>query len=451
MGVFLALTLCRAASAEDAPASSHEGDFGTRDVLTGNWGGERSTLEDSGILFGADTIDEIFGNVSGGTGTGAIYEGRLELLATLNLDKLLSWQNATFHVNAYQIRGRGLSENYLGNNLMTASNIEATRSTRLFDLWIEQLLLDGTISIRAGQIAADDEFFISQYAASFVNATFGWPVLMSASLPSGGPAYPLATPGLRASVAASDALSFSAAVFNGDPAGAGPGDPQLRDADGAAFRLNDAAFIIGEASLATNQQKDAPGLPATYKLGVWYHTGNFADQRFDTNGGTLASPTGTGVPAMHRSDYGAYLVADRMVWRDESSDERNIGVFFRLGGDPADRNEVTLYADAGLNFKGLFADRTDDVFGLAAAVGRIGARARALDADIRRLSGLDTPDRDSESVVEMTYRCQVTPWWSVQPDIQFVRHPVGEVALPTQPARPIPDAVLLGLRSAVLF
>jgi len=46
----------------------------------------------------------------------------------------------------YQIHGRGLSANYLGNNLLTASNIEASRATRLFDLWLQQQLFDGLSS-----------------------------------------------------------------------------------------------------------------------------------------------------------------------------------------------------------------------------------------------------------------------------------------------------------------
>ena len=61
-----------------------------------------------------------------------------------------------------------------------------------------------------GQIAADDEFITSQYASIFVNATFGWPDLTSANLPSGGPAYPLATPGVRVKAAFTDALSMYA-------------------------------------------------------------------------------------------------------------------------------------------------------------------------------------------------------------------------------------------------
>src|SRR5215210_5253378 len=109
---------------------------------------------------------------------------------------------------------------------MTASGIEALPSTRLYELWLEQKFFNDRIAVRAGQLAADTEFLVSQQATLFVNATFGWPAITAANLPSGGPAYPLATPGVRLKVAPTDELSFLAAIFNGDPAGPGPGDPQ---------------------------------------------------------------------------------------------------------------------------------------------------------------------------------------------------------------------------------
>jgi porin len=461
-GMLLALALGDAAAAQESgvatpdqptadngATSPHDGDFWTRDALTGNWGGERSALENAGVLIAADSIDETLGNVSGGIRTGAIYEGRLEVLATLKLDQLIGWTGATLHTNAYQIHGRGLSANDVGN-LMTVSNIEAMRTMRLYDLWIEQVLADGAVSIRAGQIAADDEFFISQYAANFINGTLGWPTIMANDLPSGGPAYPLATPGVRVNVAPTNELTLSSAVLNGNPAGAGTGDPQRRDAGGTAFRVNDGALFIGEASYETNQDKNATGLPASYKLGAWYNSNQFADQRFDNIGRSLAAPTSSGVPAQHPGDYGAYAVIDQGLWQDKGAG-RSFGVFARLGGAPSDRNLIALYADAGFNFQGLFASRADDVFGAAIAFAQISNRAQALDQDTRAFSGINSPMRDGEMTTEVMYRYQATPWWSLQPDAQFIRHPGGNVALSTNTTKAIPNAFVVGLRSAILF
>jgi porin len=47
-------------------------------------------------------------------------------------------------------------------------------------------------------LGADTEFFISDFAALYINGTFGGPDITLPDLPSfGGPNYPLATPGVR--------------------------------------------------------------------------------------------------------------------------------------------------------------------------------------------------------------------------------------------------------------
>jgi porin len=136
-----------------------------RDTLIGDLGGRRKDLEKQGLQLAATDIGETLGNLTGGMRRGVTYEGRLELALSADLEALASWTGAAFHVNAYQIHGQGLSASHIGN-LLTVSNIEARPSTRLFDLWLQRELVDGKVSFRAGQLAADDEFVVSQYAAN---------------------------------------------------------------------------------------------------------------------------------------------------------------------------------------------------------------------------------------------------------------------------------------------
>lgn len=435
----------------EAP-TSHAGDLWQRDALTGNWGGLRTALEDRGVQLGLNYIGEAFGNPTGGIEQGTIYEGRLEMLVSLDLEKTLGWAGAAFHANAYQIQGGGLSGNQL-NNFLLVSNIEAVRSTRLFDLWLEQQLFDGALSVRAGQLAADDEFFISLYGVNLLNSTFGWPGILTLNLPSGGPAYPLATPGVRVRATPTENLSLAVAVFNGDPAGPGPGDPQLRDPSGTSFRVNDGAFAIAEAAWAVNQGKASAGLPGTYKLGGWFHSGSFTDERFDTSGRSLADPVSSGIPATHNSDFGFYVIADQMVWREPGAVDQGLGVFLRLAGAPEDRNEISFYADGGVAYKGLLRGRDDDVFALGIAYAKVSSRASDLDRDARAFGAPNKPIRDFEAAIELTYRTQLAPWWSVQPDLQYIVHPGGNIANPNSRAasQAIPDALVIGLRTAILF
>jgi porin len=433
------------------PATADEGLF-ERDRLTGDWGGFRKQLEDAGINFGANDTSETLSNTSGGVRQLTIYQGLLDVSLNLDLEKLANWREATFYVDGYWISGRGLSENAIGN-LLFVSSIEALASTRLHDLWLQQEFLNHQISLRVGQIAFDDEFYISQYSAGFVNSSFGCPDTLSNDLPSGGPCYPFATPGARLRVAPTSDLTLSAAFFNGNPAPSGPGNPQVRNSSGTNFLIGQGGFMpIAELAYSFDEQPISSTTLSDVKLGAWYHTGEFPDQRRDSFGLSLANPASNGIPATHGSNFGAYIVVDKMLWRRPDTATQGLAAFFRLGYAPPDRNLFSLEIDAGLTFKGLFPNRELDVLGVGAVYGRIGY-ARRFDRDRVLFTGIERPIRDYESTLEITYGARIAPWWLLQPDLQLVFHPGGFTAAPlaARVSRPIPNALVLGLRSGVTF
>ena len=71
----------------------------------------------------------------------------------------------------------------------------------------------------------------------FTNASLGWPGIFAADMPSGGPSPPLAAMGARARADVTDNLTLVGAVFDGNAAGPGIDDPQLRDRYGLNFRV----------------------------------------------------------------------------------------------------------------------------------------------------------------------------------------------------------------------
>jgi porin len=404
------------------------------------------------------------------------YDGRFGTIIDADLEKLAGWSGAKVHASFHQIHGSEFSANNL-ENLMTVSGIEAPPSTRLFNLWIEQKL-GRDVNLRVGQFTAAQEFLVSENASLFVNSTFGWPLLTSEDLPSGGPNYPEATPGVRLALTPNDQVTLRAAIFNGDPAGAGVGgDPVKRDPFGLAFRVRDPPLLIAELAYTYNQQTPraspenphqegigpvprqsknsgaaAAGLPGTVKFGAWVHTGQFADQRFDAQGGLLAASGGR--PLQHAGNFGLYGVIDQMLWRvPGSSSDRGLNGFLRVLAAPSDRNLIDLYADGGLTFKGPFESRPDDTIGLGLAFGRISPRAAAQDRDVIALSGSPMPVRDFEAAIELTYQVQIADNWSVQPDIQYIVHPGGNVPNPLDPSgrSPIRDATVLGVRTMLKF
>src|SRR6202035_1415838 len=93
------------------------------------------------------------------------------------------------------------------------------------------------------------------------------------------------------------------------------------------------------------------------KLGGWYHTADFPDLRRDVLGRSLADRASNGIPAMHGSNFGPYLVVDKMLWRRPDTATQGLASFLRVGYAPPDRNLFSLEVDAGLTFKGLFPNR----------------------------------------------------------------------------------------------
>src|SRR4051794_23686110 len=168
-----------------AEPEEEKGSIWQRDQLLGDPFGLRSKLESHGITITLQETSEVFGNVTGGIKTGAVYEGATFMALKVDTEKLFGLPGGTFNASAWQIHGRGLSANNI-LNLNVISSIEATRATRLFELWYEQAVLDGALSVRIGQQAADQEFQISTYGGLFINASFGRPTLAAVDLPSGG-------------------------------------------------------------------------------------------------------------------------------------------------------------------------------------------------------------------------------------------------------------------------
>ena len=421
--------------------------------LLGDPAGIRSRLAAHGITLGLNEQAEWLGNATGGTRRALVAEGLLTMSLGVDMGKAAGLPGGMFNVSAYQIHGRSLSADALGNNLETVSSLEARRGTLLFELWYEQALLHNQLAIRVGQIAADQEFLISQYAGLFTNETFGWSALPSTDLPSGGPVYPLAAPGVRVRYAPRPALAVLVGVFNGDPAGPGAGVPQARDASGTDFRVRDGVFAIGEVQYIINAGEGATGLTGTYKLGGWYNSANFLDQRRNGSGLSLADPTGlTPQTGRRRSgDWSIYAVADQLLWREKGSQDQGIGMFARVMGAPGDRNLVNLYADAGVTWKGLVPGRDSDTAGLAFGIARISDTAAKLDSDIAQFTGQPYPIRRAESVLEFTYQAQIAPWWQVQPDAQYLFNLDGGVPNPRNPAKRLGDAAVFGVRTNVTF
>jgi porin len=445
-----------------ATTAAHAGakDESAAEWLAPKWFNEwHDGLAAKGLNFGATYIGDNITNVSGGTGRGAIHFGRFDFSVDADLEKLLGWSGGRFFANTFEIYGRGLTRNYL-HNLATISEIEALPEARLYNAYFEQSFYNNALSIRIGQQAADLEFFDSQTDDLFINGTFGWPAVKASNLPAGGPAPPIAVPGIRVKLALSDQITVFGAVFNGNAARPGDGDPQLRDNHGLAFRVNDPPWVIGQVRWDYSIDFGGRPLAGNFTPGAWHHSGQFDDQRFTVEGLSIADPSGTGIAAKLRGNFGVFAVIEQTLYRPESVTQKGVlasapgaTAFVRIAYSPPDRNLIDLYLDGGIGFAGMVPGRPLDRFGMAVAYMRISNAARNLDRDTQFFGDLPSPVRSNEVLLEMIYEAHIKPGWLLAPYFQYVFRPSGGIPNPNDPSglSRIGDAAVFGLTTTLRY
>jgi porin len=450
---------------EDAIAQTAADSTGIwqRSNLLGDMGGLRPWLGRYGITFSLQETSEVLGNFTGGIHQGSTYDGLTQMSLGLDTQKAFGWAGGTFNVSALQIHGNSISADNL-LSLDTASGNEADRATRLWELWYQQTFLHGSADVKVGLQSLDQEFMLSQYAGLFINSTMGWPEAPSADMIAGGPQYPLSALGLRLRVKPTSNMTVLAGVFDDNPAGPGAQpvgniDPQVLNPSGTKFRLNDNPLFIAELQYAINQPSPdakqgnhATGLPGTYKLGMWYDTGSFADQEFDSSGLSLANPASNGNPLLRSGDYGIYAVMDQMIWRPDPASPQNLGFFVAAAASPQEeRNLIDIGFVTGLALADPLPGRDNDTVGVAFGYTKVSSGARALDRDTAFFTGEPYPVRNAEEFMELTYQFQVAPWWQLQADFQYTFNPGGGIPNPLDPGERIGDEAVWGLRTTFTF
>jgi porin len=232
---------------------------------------------------------------------------------------------------------------------------------------------------------------------------------------------PYGAPGVRLKWNVTPRFYVQAAAYDGLP-----------DLDtGTTVKLDsqEGALIYAEVGYRMNQEKEDTGLPGNLKLGGFYHTGDFPDNKslFSQPTAFLGDPSAT--VSFHPNTYGGYLLADCTLFMEKGHDDpahQGLVGFFRLTGAPPDRSLTVFGVDGGLVYKGLIPTRDWDSISLAASYLKMSDDIR----DGQRNSsppGLYTKLADYEGAIEFNYKAQMTAWWTMHFSIQRVLHPGGGV------------------------
>jgi len=470
-----------ASAAQPADQKSALERWAYQDYMFGDWGGLRTDLSKHGVDFEFFYAGSGPMNLDGGLKRGAIYQGALLMSMTLDSEKLLGYEGGQFYMSSLWLNGeKPFSDKYVGD-LNKVNLLDFPNSARLWEVSYEQKFFNDKFSIKVGELSIDHDFIVAQYYNSIagltmLNQTFFYPTMAfnvwdQPFFPKGDHSLastPYATPGVRLRYDPTDHYYVQFGAYGGaaDTSDSGT-DWSLRGKSGA--------LLYFETGLKINQAKGDQGPPGNLKLGGYYHMDDFYDLHdgayvaFDNVAQQMtgmkfsdiyafyygSAPKAFTEPRKYSGNYGLYLLADQTLWREKGKDDpaqQGLVGFFRLGYAPPDRNLADFGADGGLVYKGLIPGRDYDTLAIAGSYLHMSDDLRKAQRELNTLAvdGLGQPApftklADYEGVLEISYKAQLTAWWTLEPDIQRVFHPGGYVQAAT------PDAWVFIIQTTLRF
>jgi len=382
------------AAAEDWGASVASGSCADGDPQGESWLPDRLVRHPCGLTIEPVYYGELFSNTRGGiTTAGATqYEGLLDLPLTLDFERLRVPIPGKFFLLAQNTHGRGLTEDFVGDK-MVLSNIDSTRNImQVSEYWWEFGLLDDAVTLRLGKQDVNDEFFLMDSAADFVQS--GFTLSPNANLPS----YPHQAMAAVALVQLGPSLQFKAGVWDALATGGSWG-----------FSSQDTVLVTSELEYAYTLLDGA--LPGRIAVGAGYLS----------EGEVLAEPFGTA--------YGYSLQLEQKIFRECEGNAENIqglaifaACYPRFPSAPVPADTIGDSFAGGLTYTGLLPQRDADVLGAGVVWAKLYQGGTNL-----------------ETVFEIFYKAELTPRVSIQPDLQYIVTPSGIH----------PDALAVGMRFQV--
>lgn len=335
--------------------------------LTGDWGGRRSRLADTGFDVEFEYFADVMVNTSGGVERGADFLGALDVIFRLDFDRMFGWRGGRLVVDVAALHGTRPSRRV--GDVQWTDNIEAHPTVTLYRALLEQYF-GSRVSLAAGIYAVDWEFDITPGTELFVHSSFATGGDLGNSGRIGPSIYPIAGLGARVAVIPLEGFVLHAAIVDGVPQ-----DPDARGGVQVSLSSDDGAFVIGEAAIELERGK--------FAVGAWHFTTRFDDRR------------GTS---------GIYALALQPIGEQWS-------VFARAGAAEPTGNHVDVYLGGGLIGRSVAFE--EDRVGLGVASARPVGRARW------------------ETAFEATWRVNLLDGLALQPDFQIVLNPgVAPVGTP---------------------
>ena len=337
----------------------------------------------SGFVPSLNWIGEVWSNVSDGKNIHTIADSLFTFEIEQDLS-ILSGQNGMGRIGVsafYYVQTNGGELLGLDSSQGCFSNIVAGDMARVFEIYYanEFETSAGNLGFRIGQLAADEDFMGMDYSDIFLNSSFG-------AIPNVAPGqlfsqYNVATPGIVLYYSIGD-FDTVMGIYNGNIA------QDISSNNG--FDYNNVFKTVA----------------FWYQFGYNYKVGDLAGRAI-FGGNYHSDPSKINFDEIDAGSFYSFYVGIQQALVNDSEGNAIFGVYTRLGLVPDSKaSDNNFYADFGFNWFGPLPGRKGDVFAVGFSV-------------IENERAAREEYSHYEGALEITYRFQITPAISFQPDFQI--------------------------------
>ena len=396
------------------PIPDYSSDILSRDALTGDWCGHRTSLaKNAGLQFEVDVTQIFQGVMSGGANSNSDYYGKADYRLNLDTGKAGLWPGGFLTIHGESYWGGNVNADtggLLAANMNAALKEPAGNGSYLPHVIYTQFFSE-TFAVFLGKLdgtAGDSNSFAhGKGDQGFMNLGFSLN-------PVGLTTAPYAPLGAGFLVIPCEGVTFSCSVFDSDG---------KIDESGFDTVFNGNTTISSEVGITSNFF----GQPGHHTFGFLYSTKEYDSVDQDPR---IPVPPEDNLPLNTvNGSWAAIYNFDQYLVSDPNDPEQGWGLFGRLGVSDGEANLFRSFYSIGLGGKGLIPGRDQDRFGLGYYYLKL-SNSRV---------GIATGD--DEHGVEIFYNMALTPAFEVSADLQIIDGAV----------RDADTAVVGGLRARLRF
>lgn len=379
-------------------------DFVATDHFSNNLWGLHNRLEEKlGLSFEIVCLQDIFWNTHGGIKTrdSGEYPRLIGLYLELDTGKAGLWENGTFFFSLEHHSGHSPSGRAVGD-WQTLDGIDADRFNQVSEFWYKHIFFKEKLWLKLGKMEANADFSYIENGIEFINSSAG--LIPTVPIPS----YPDQDWGAVIGIDPASWFGCKFGLYQGEIDGSRSIGNTLDNLRGPMLIVEPSfKYVLGK-------------LPGSFNIGAWWNGSDFESYHKH--------------PASrdhHGSAYGGYAFWQQKLWKENPAHEecgQGIDMFAQYGWAPKDRFEVEDYAGGGLRWQGAIPTRDDDVMGFGVFNVFFSDRAGHKE--------------HAETAMELFYKAQLTGCLAVQPDLQYVVNPGGDINR---------DAIVVGGRVEFVF